>query len=163
MSIEAMKQALEFLEYHSKFWLGIGTHPQTISEGLRQAIEQAEQYNATSDNQLMENAQGELERVKLVQTGVGIGKLEQEPVAFIDMREWPPIRWREGMVRADVAPFDGQGLFFAPPPRQPLTDEIKDAFYEGFTSVETYNDTNLVDVDDAWKKYKAAHGIKGEA
>jgi hypothetical protein len=57
----------------------------------------------------------------------------------------------------------GVALYTSPPPRQPLTDEIKDAFYEGFTSVETYNDTNLVDVDDAWKKYKAAHGIKGEA
>jgi hypothetical protein len=50
----------------------------------------------------------------------------QEPVAFVDMREWPPIRWRDGMIRADVAPFDGQGLFFAPQPpapAQPLTDE----------------------------------------
>jgi hypothetical protein len=50
----------------------------------------------------------------------------QEPVAFVDMREWPPIRWRDGMIRADVAPFDGQGLFFAPQPpapAQPLTEE----------------------------------------
>jgi len=43
--------------------------------------EPAQQYSATSDHRLMENAQGELERIKLVQTGVGIGKPEQEPVA----------------------------------------------------------------------------------
>jgi len=51
-----------------------------------------------------------------------------EPVAYIDMREWPPIRWRDGLVRADVATFDGQGLFFAPPASKPwmgLTDEEK--------------------------------------
>ena len=38
----------------------------------------AQQYNATSDHQLMENAQGDLERIKLVQTGVGISKPQQE-------------------------------------------------------------------------------------
>ena len=45
--------------------------------------EPAQQYSATSDHRLMENAQGELERIKLVQTGVGIGKPEQEPVAYL--------------------------------------------------------------------------------
>ena len=47
--------------------------------------EPAQQYSATSDHRLMENAQGELERIKLVQTGVGIGKPEQEPVAWLDL------------------------------------------------------------------------------
>ena len=42
----------------------------------------AQQYNATSDHRLMENAQGDLEGIKLVQTAVGIGKPEQEPVAW---------------------------------------------------------------------------------
>ena len=37
------------------------------------------EFEAKSDERLMENAQGELERIKLVQTGVGIGKPEQEP------------------------------------------------------------------------------------
>lgn len=41
------------------------------------------EFEAKSDEQLMENAQGELERIKLVQTGVGIGKPEQEPVAWL--------------------------------------------------------------------------------
>ena len=49
------------------------------------------------------------------------------------------------------------------PPRQPLTDLIKDAFFEGFTSVETYNDTVLNSVEEAWEEYKAAHEIGGEA
>jgi hypothetical protein len=35
---------------------------------------------------------------------------QQEPVAFIDMSQWPPIRWRDGMIRSDVAAFDGQPL-----------------------------------------------------
>ncbi|MGL4297367.1 MAG: hypothetical protein ACRCTG_16785 [Aestuariivirga sp.] len=47
-------------------------------------------------------------------------------------------------------------------PRQPLTDLVKDAFFEGFTSVETYNDTRLNSVEEAWAEYKAAHGIGGE-
>ena len=36
------------------------------------------EFEAKSDHQLMENAQGDLELIKLVQTGVGIGKQEQE-------------------------------------------------------------------------------------
>ena len=43
----------------------------------------AQQHNATSDHRLMENAQGDLERIKLVQTNVGIGKPEQEPVVWM--------------------------------------------------------------------------------
>lgn len=38
----------------------------------------AQQYNVTSDHKLMENAQGDLERIKLVQTGVGIALTSQE-------------------------------------------------------------------------------------
>ena len=43
--------------------------------------------------------------------------------------------------------------------RKPLEERLKDAFYEGFTSVETYNDKSLNDVDEEWLKYAAAHGI----
>ena len=56
-----------------------------------------------------------------------------EPVAYIDMREWPPIRWRDGLVRADVATFDGQGLFFASPASKPwvgLTPEQRASIAE---------------------------------
>lgn len=44
---------------------------------------------------------------------------QQEPVAWIDMSQWPPIRWRDGMLRKDVDQFDGQGLYTSPQPAQP--------------------------------------------
>jgi hypothetical protein len=71
-------------------------------------------------------------------------------VAFIDMREWPPIRWREGMVRADVAPFDGQGLFFAPPPRQHVQFPTMLRKMWSGSEVQAWLDENV-------------NGIKGEA
>jgi len=36
-----------------------------------------------------------------------------------------------------------------------LMDALKDAFYEGFTSVSTYNDTVLNCPEEAWAKYIA--------
>lgn len=42
---------------------------------------------------------------------------------------------------------------------KPLEEKLKDAFYEGFASSATYNDTELNDVDEQWLKYAAAHGI----
>lgn len=45
-------------------------------------------------------------------------------------------------------------------PSKPLTDELKDAFFEGFTSVITYNDTWQNSPEEAWNEYKSAHGIK---
>jgi len=41
------------------------------------------EFEAKSDERLMENAQGDLERIKLVRTGVGIEKPKQEPVATL--------------------------------------------------------------------------------
>jgi hypothetical protein len=43
----------------------------------------------------------------------------QEPVAWIDMSQWPPIRWRDGLLRTDVDQFDGQGLYTSPPASKP--------------------------------------------
>ena len=66
-------------------YIGVYTNEQVaeLFELLPKEPEQlAQQYNATSDHQLMENAQGDLERINLVQTGVGIGKPEQKPVAY---------------------------------------------------------------------------------
>jgi hypothetical protein len=87
----------------------------------------------------------------------------QEPVAFVDMREWPPIRWRDGMIRADVAPFDGQGLFFAPQPpapAQPLTDEQVEREWQFLHDEEG----NPPDHHDFARAIEAAHGItKGGA
>jgi len=39
MSREVIQQALTFLEYHSKYWNGIGDHPQVIAEALRAELE----------------------------------------------------------------------------------------------------------------------------
>ena len=39
--------------------------------------------------------------------------------------------------------------------QEPMMEKLKDAFFEGFVSVETYNDTRLNSVDEAWAKYEA--------
>ena len=71
------------------------------------------------------------------------------------MSEWPPIRWRDGLVREDVATFDGQGLFFSSPQRKPLTDEeIYDMYNEPRSDAEMIAFARAIE---------AAHGIKGEA
>lgn len=54
----------------------------------------------------------------------------------------------------------GTALYTSPPARKPLTEELKDAFFDGFTSVVTYNDTQQNSPEEAWDEYKAAHGIK---
>lgn len=36
-----------------------------------------------------------------------------EPVAWVDMAQWPPIRWPAGSVRADFRDIDGMALFTA--------------------------------------------------
>lgn len=38
--------------------------------------------------------------------------------------------------------------------REAWEDALKDAFFEGFTSVATYNDTILNSPEEAWEKYK---------
>lgn len=37
------------------------------------------------------------------------------------------------------------------------SDSLKDAFFEGFTSVKTYNDTLLNSPEEAWENYKPLH------
>jgi len=46
------------------------------------------EYKSTSDHQFMENAQGELERIKLVQTGVGIEQRAEEAYEAAKHRSW---------------------------------------------------------------------------
>ena len=45
-------------------------------------------YKSTSDYQFMENVQGELERIKLVQTGVGIEQRAEEAYEAAKHRSW---------------------------------------------------------------------------
>ena len=51
----------------------------------------------------------------------------------------------------------GTKLYTTPqqPAQEPVAwmDALKDAFFEGFTSVETYNDTWLNSAEEAWAKY----------
>jgi hypothetical protein len=106
---------------------------------LAQAIEHAEQYNATSDRVLMENAQGDLERVTLVQTGVGIGKAEQaQPVAYRCWNNPKNADGTYGVVRVWISGKpEGDGnepLYTASPPRQPwvgLTGDEVNEFAAG--------------------------------
>jgi hypothetical protein len=121
--LDAARQALKALETNNEAWKHLAdsgdagfweAEEQPFYEmsaqaitALRQAIDQAQQC-------VMENAQGELERVSLVQTGVGIGKPEQEPVAtwenHFGMKEWQVHALRAGWS-------------ITPPQRKPLTDE----------------------------------------
>jgi hypothetical protein len=116
--LEAARQALE--EWHTEPG---SVRMASLMIALSQAIEQAEQC-------VMENAQGDLERISLVQTGVGIGKPEQEPVAWLmsKPKKQKPVAWVDGYGRiardADSFP-KGTTVspLFAHPPQQPLTDE----------------------------------------
>ena len=38
---------------------------------------------------------------------------------------------------------------------------LKDAFFEGFTSVVTYNDSLVNSVDESWETYRSENKIKG--
>ena len=85
---EALKQALEALELEDMACrYEKDPTPEHIAKAIaaiKEVLAQPE-YNTTSDPCLMENAQGDLERINLVQTGVGIGKpaQQQEPVAWM--------------------------------------------------------------------------------
>lgn len=46
---EAAQMALEFVEYHSKYWNGTGTHPQEIANALRAALALPEAELSTGD------------------------------------------------------------------------------------------------------------------
>lgn len=84
---------------------------------------------------------------------------QQEPVAWIDMTQWPPIRWRDGMLRKDVAQFDGQGLYTSPPASKPLTDDEIEREWQFLHDEED----NPPDHHDFARAIEAKHGIKGDA
>ena len=49
---KAARQALEFVEYHSKYWNGEGPHPQEIATTLRQALDQPAQIDTSAGTQV---------------------------------------------------------------------------------------------------------------
>jgi hypothetical protein len=49
----------------------------------------------------------------------------QEPVAWIDMSAWPPIRFREGVLRSDLEHLDGLPLCTTPPAAQRRIEELE--------------------------------------
>jgi len=117
---EALKLALEALKQIDE------AMPFPVAKLAQKAIREAlveqpsQPYSATSDHRLMENAQGDLERITLVQTGVGIGKPEQEPVAWFSTLP-------DGKLSIKIVgkPTGGnwEPLYTTPPQRKPLTDE----------------------------------------
>lgn len=103
-----------------------------------------------SDHRLMENAQGDLERINLVQTGVGIGQPEQEPVKACVTGQCPC------KSKCDSAQ---HCLYTSPPPRKPLSDEDlrKLADKHLFYQPEGYEVSGVFALARA---IEAAHGIK---
>lgn len=77
---DALKLAREALEYISSHYMSLPKIGCMALAAIEEALAEqpAQQYSATSDHRLMENAQGELERITLVQTGVGIGNPKQK-------------------------------------------------------------------------------------
>ena len=47
---EVVEQAMEFSEYHSKYWLGVGTHPQGFVPALRSALDQPQNHVPDAGN-----------------------------------------------------------------------------------------------------------------
>ena len=84
---------------------------------------------------------------------------EQEPAAWVETREDGSIYW--GCETDTVISDDPSWLerpvpvYFAPPPRKPLTDEqIEDLYFDKFSMSELKAFARAIE---------AAHGIKGEA
>lgn len=142
------------------------TVDRTVIEHALEALEEAENvltwdgFQRAADalrvalgQQYMTNAKGELEPVTVVQTGVGIGKPEQEPVATVTSETGADISmswWHEPALRV------GTKLYTAPPQRKPLTEK----------EIETYR--HMIDWTASWsyinfaRAIEAAHGIREE-
>jgi hypothetical protein len=61
--------------------------------------------------------------------GLGDGSL----LGWIDMQEWPPVRFKPGCVRADLEPLDGCAIYAGVPAAQAaLNDAVVDAYLEDY-------------------------------
>ena len=120
MSKEAMKLALEALEnnrrthyYCEDTWYSCPKH----EEGCANESE-GDECNCGADK-----ANVEIDgAIIALREALAEQPAQQEPVAWIDMSQWPPIRWRDGMLRKDVDQFDGQGLYTSPPAQRTWVD-----------------------------------------
>ncbi len=168
MSIDAMKQALEALNFHN---LGRENVPKKSAEAitaLRLAIEQAEKPDNNdgpiNDGWQLSVSDGHSGRgvyaymVEYPEEGaVFLMPIEQaekqEPVAFFDpvarrLRQNPAFQ-----VGVSVATWHGEiPLYTAPPQRQPLTEEEIDDIWRTHLSR-----------DSRVRAIERAHGIGGEA
>ena len=109
--------------------------------------------------QYMTNAEGELEPVTVVQTGVGIGN--PEPVAWM-LKTGHGTQFKEKLTdELKALTWNGKPmwvpLYDSPPQRKPLTEE----------EIKTYR--HMIDWTAEWsyinfaRAIEAAHGIKGDA
>ena len=97
----------------------------TEREALKLALEALEVANSCVDGYYIPKGKTHLPEVEQAITAIkeALAQPEQEFVAYIDMSEWPPVRFKEGTLRCDIAHLDGQKLYTTPPQRKPLTDE----------------------------------------
>lgn len=160
---------------------------ETLEDATVRAVNKVmAEFEAKSDERLMENAKGYFERINLVQTGVGIGKPEQgglknkcampeacpehshkfyaqfkepqqEPVTYWDLSENEmPVRPR--LYDSEEHP-NHVPLYTTPPARKPLTHEQRVDLLAKFEAHkhEWHAPAILIDM------VEAAHGIKGDA
>lgn len=117
-----------------------------------------EGYCDALERQYMTNAAGEIEPVTVVQTGVGIGKPEQEPVWWM-LKTGHGTQFKEKLTdELKALTWKGKPmwtpLYDAPPQRKPLSDE------------EIQKMRHLIDWTAEWsyinfaRAIEAAHGIK---
>ena len=213
MSKEAMKLALEALEGLEALLLSMGLTHLIVYGGAEKAITSLSQalanealdrmaenarelgldYGAKSDHRMMENAQGELERIKLVQTGVGIGQRAEEAYKAAKERGWvgvsdeiaqpeqEPVFWAisyDGKTPYALWP-DGDGALFDLEIRRQGGTASKMPLYTSPPAqrkpltpleIENLRDEHLYSVHGVIQGHEAftraieaAHGIKGDA
>jgi len=76
----------------------------------------------------------------------------QEPVAWIDMSAWPPVRFREGVLRSDLEHLDGLPLCTTPPAAQRQ--------WVGLTEDEIRKLRHLVDWTAEWSYGRFAYELE---
>lgn len=160
--LAAVKQALEALES------GDGWRQSDAITALQSIIEQPAPYVAEprvqSAEELRSVERGEPdhgdELTIAYMSGLHDGKklaaqpAVQEPVAWIDMRAWPPIRFREGVLRSDLEHLDGLPLYTTPPAAQPAVPLTDEEIYEMYN--EPRSDSEMLAFARA---IESAHGI----